>query len=186
MAVTILCEKCGTPALVHELVASCPKCTTQLPDATRRDLELGLLEQKVKRPFLLRLGQFLSAASAISAVTGMVVIRTGVIPALAVLGVSTLGLGAIAVGLHLEKRWARPLMVGFWPALAAALAWRNGVPLGLPLASHSFLFAIPTSLAALYLYRYPAARRYYRLLQLQDGDDSPGDPVSLPRRHISG
>lgn len=177
MSVQVLCPSCGEVTAFHRLpVTDCPKCHRLLPDKLRVATTRALAADQAPKPALLLLGQIFSLFAAgiillllISApfdvgsysingqpVSGPEFLRR----AGWLFGVVAVVLGAIGIGLLIERPWSRQLMLAYWLLIPLALLLDDDVTAE-ELFAMSFFTALGAGIAWWYLYRKTNVRAYF-------------------------
>jgi hypothetical protein len=177
MSVQVLCPACGYVAEVHRPpITECARCHAPLPEELRLATERALARERVPKPLLLTIGQWLSLLSGTAFLLSLLFAPFD-------LGTYTIGedvvsgpeflrragvmfvlsgglLVAIGVGLWRVRQWVRPLMIGYWllwPLLALADAES-----GVEDVVGAFVFAaLAAGIAVWYLYRKSNVRTYF-------------------------
>ena len=177
MSVQILCPTCNEVVEWHlPPIAACGRCGTPYPPAIRESSEAALKRSIAPKPGLLVVGQWISTLGGVlwtfvlllapfnagqfsingETVSGPEFLRRAGLG----MGLNTVLVLAIAIGLWRNRAWSRPLMILYWlswPLLAVSLGGGDTSTL-LPALLVSALFA---SLAAWYLYGWSAPRAYF-------------------------
>ena len=183
MSVKVVCPHCGEGSTFHRApVSLCARCQQPYPDTVRASAERSLTLTAVRKPLLIRVGQFMSGLMGVTflavlafapfdigeftyngeRVSGPEFLRLAG-PLFLVVGAL---FAAIGWGLWRNKPWARPLIMFFWMALIVliiAVAW--GMPDGRGEALGTLPSLLPMAgIAWWYLYRKENVVAYFAAL----------------------
>lgn len=182
MSVSLVCPACTAAIEFHTApVTACPRCGATLPDALRMSADANLQRQFAPRPLLLTIGMFGSAIVAFLVpvllvcaafdighyeVNGRVVSGPEFLRLTGVLCATVVAIcAAVSYGLATEKRWARPLMLAYWPVTFLVMMLTVGRSAGGGLACSAILALFAALLAGAYLYGKRDVQAYYRALE---------------------
>jgi uncharacterized membrane protein HdeD (DUF308 family) len=198
MSTIVQCPTCLETTPFHRPpIASCPRCQASFPESVRGAAERALRHDLAPKPALLVLGQvvmtfmagifllFLPMASfnvgsysiGDQQMDGHDFVRHGGALAFGLVG---LAFGVIAYGLWRDRPWTRPLMLAYWPVVAAvlvAVAW-NDPDFAENVAVACVSGVIETAVAGWYLYRKANVVAYFEA----HDPDVRGLPESYPSR----
>lgn len=186
MSVTLICPKCGKPAVYHHgsisTEATCGTCGELFPEELRQTAAHQLATQNVPRPVPLTIGMILAniwgtvwllalLGAPMNVMTfemngeevsgGEFLKRAGI--NIAVMVAVSFG---IAYGIWKEKAWSRHLMLFFWAVMfVIGIVPLIGIAVPDALIEIIFSWAMGVALSIWYLYGKANVRAYYRRLE---------------------